>query len=162
MPMRSCVHHLRRSLAAFSSSSSPPRILQIGTALRKSRCFSEADVRAYSDLTGDANPVHFHLESAVVAGFLRPVVHGMLVASLFPRVIASSFPAAVYVSQRLDFRSPVYIGEEIVAEVQATAIRSVRNRFLAKFSTKCFRSGEEVPVLDGEAAAVLPTLAVIS
>lgn len=39
-------------------------------------------------------------------------------------------PGAIYVSQSLHFRLPVYIGEEIVGEVEATNIREQKNRCL--------------------------------
>ncbi|CAA6655520.1 unnamed protein product [Spirodela intermedia] len=88
----------------------------------------------------------------------RPIVHGMLVASLFPRIVASHFPGAIYVSQTLHFRLPVYIDEEITAQIQPVGIREIKKRFIAKFSTKCFRDGGETPVLDGDATVILPTL----
>ncbi|XP_010246333.1 PREDICTED: uncharacterized protein LOC104589636 isoform X3 [Nelumbo nucifera] len=73
------------------------------------------------------------------------------------KIIASHFPGAVYVSQSLHFKSPVYIGEEVIAEVQAVSLRENRKRYIAKFSTKCFKDGRLL-VLDGEAMAILPTL----
>jgi len=39
-------------------------------------------------------------------------------------------PAAVYVSQTLNFKLPVYIGDQIVGEVQATNLRENKNRYL--------------------------------
>lgn len=39
-------------------------------------------------------------------------------------------PGAVYVSQSLHFRSPVYIGDEILGLVQATALRETKNKFM--------------------------------
>ncbi|CAA7390808.1 unnamed protein product [Spirodela intermedia] len=150
--------------ASFSSSSSPTaaaagKILEIGSVLSLSRRFSEADVLAYSKVSWDTNPVHFDPEVASgVAGFLGPIVHGMLVASLFPRIVASHFPGAIYVSQTLQFKLPVYIDEEITAQIQPVGIREIKKRFIAKFSTKCFRDGGETPVLDGHATVILPTL----
>nr|XP_007141561.1 hypothetical protein PHAVU_008G206400g [Phaseolus vulgaris]ESW13555.1 hypothetical protein PHAVU_008G206400g [Phaseolus vulgaris] len=71
-------------------------------------------------------------------------------------VLQYSKPGAVYVSQNLNFKFPVYIGDEIIGEVQATNLRENRNRYLAKFKTRCFKNGELV--IDGEAVALLPTL----
>ncbi|KAJ0970340.1 hypothetical protein J5N97_023217 [Dioscorea zingiberensis] len=82
----------------------------------------------------------------------------MLVASLFPSIIASHFPGAIYVSQTLQFKLPVYIGDEIVAEVQALSLREHKKRFIVRFTTKCFTNTEQL-VIDGEATAILPTLA---
>ncbi|KAL5733424.1 hypothetical protein ACOSQ2_033116 [Xanthoceras sorbifolium] len=59
----------------------------------------------------------------------------------------------------LHFRSPVYVGEEIVGKVQAINIRENKKRYMVKFSTKCVKNNCELIVLDGEAMAILPTLA---
>ncbi|KAF2321804.1 hypothetical protein GH714_002883 [Hevea brasiliensis] len=74
-------------------------------------------------------------------------------------VIEYSKPGAVYVSQSLHFKSPVYIGEEVLGEVQAIGIRENKKRYIAKFATKCFKKGDLL-IIDGEAMAILPTLAV--
>uniref|UniRef100_A0A803MV58 Uncharacterized protein n=1 Tax=Chenopodium quinoa TaxID=63459 RepID=A0A803MV58_CHEQI len=76
------------------------------------------------------NPLHFDTECAQIAGFQDRLVHGMLVASLFPRIISSHFPGAVYVSQNLQFRQPVYVEDEIVGEVQALNIRNFKQNYL--------------------------------
>ncbi|EEF36020.1 oxidoreductase, putative [Ricinus communis] len=136
-----------------------PTVLKTGDVIRQTRVFSNQDVTEYSKVSNDLNPLHFDDEFARNAGFEDRIVHGMLVAALFPRIIASHFPGAVYVSQGLHFRSPVYIGDEIVGEVQAVSIRENKKRYIVKFSTKCFKNGELL-VLDGEAMAILPNLAV--
>ncbi|XP_010246316.1 PREDICTED: uncharacterized protein LOC104589636 isoform X1 [Nelumbo nucifera] len=149
---------LLKRLACLSfSSSAASRILKIGDVLKHSRKFSDLDVLEYSKLSHDSNPLHFDSKCAKTAGFEDRLVHGMLVAGLFPQIIASHFPGAVYVSQSLHFKSPVYIGEEVIAEVQAVSLRENRKRYIAKFSTKCFKDGRLL-VLDGEAMAILPTL----
>ncbi|KAG9457285.1 hypothetical protein H6P81_001793 [Aristolochia fimbriata] len=140
--------------ASFSSTTNP--LLKVGDVLRKPRTFNHLDLVNYAELTSDYNPIHFDSGFAKEEGFEDRVVHGMLVATLFPRVIASHFPGAVYVSQSLQFKLPVYIGNEAVAEVKALNIRENKKRYLAKFSTKCFRDGDLV--IDGEALAILPTL----
>ncbi|KAF2321815.1 hypothetical protein GH714_002929 [Hevea brasiliensis] len=119
-----------------------PSVLQTGDILRQTRVFSNEDVIEYSKVSHDSNPLHFDAESARNAGFEDRVVHGMLVAALFPRIIASHFPGAVYVSQSLHFKSPVYIGEEVLGEVQAISIRENKKRYIAKFATKCFKKGD--------------------
>ncbi|KAL6341185.1 hypothetical protein AAG906_032301 [Vitis piasezkii] len=141
------------------SSSGGPRILKTGDILRQTRTFSELDVLEYAKVSYDSNPLHFDSKCAQNAGFEAQIVHGMLVAALFPRIISSHFPGAIYVSQSLNFKLPVYIGDEIVSEVQATNIKESKKRYVTKFATKCFKNGG-VLVIDGEAMAVLPTLAV--
>ncbi|KAK4753795.1 hypothetical protein SAY87_001899 [Trapa incisa] len=144
-----------RSLRHFSSSG--PLTLKTGDVFTKKRVFSNEDVINYSKVSHDSNPVHFDAECARTLGFEDCLVHGMLVAALFPRIISSNFPGAIYVSQSLQFKSPVYVGEEISGEVQATNIRKMKDKSLVKFSTKCFKKGEHL-VIDGEAVAIFPSL----
>ncbi|QCE01527.1 uncharacterized protein LOC114195366 [Vigna unguiculata] len=141
------------------ASVTPQEVLKPGDVFRKARAFTEEDVLQYAKVSFDSNPLHTESAAAKDVGFEGPLVHGMLVASLFPHIISSRFPGAVYVSQNLNFKFPVYIGDQIIAEVQATNVRANRNRYLAKFKTRCLKNGELI-VIDGEAVALLPTLTV--
>ncbi|GFQ08666.1 (r)-specific enoyl-coa hydratase [Phtheirospermum japonicum] len=146
-------------LRCYSSSAS--NILKSGDILKQSRIFSTADISEYSKLTRDINPLHFDMGCATKAGFKDIPVPGMLVASLFPRIIASRFPGAVYAKQTLEFKSPVFVGDEIVGEVEASVVRRMNgNSFVVKFATRCFKGGDDnnVVVISGEATAILPTL----
>ncbi|VAH10160.1 unnamed protein product [Triticum turgidum subsp. durum] len=112
---------------AASTTATIAAALKVGDALRpRRRRFTEDDVAAYAGVSGDRNPVH--LDDAFArgtGGFQRGrVVHGMLVASLFPALIASHFPGAVYASQSLKFAAPVHVGDEVVAQVQALHIKA--------------------------------------
>ncbi|KAL1307758.1 hypothetical protein HN51_049657 [Arachis hypogaea] len=155
-PIRSLISSKTLSLRQFSSSTTP-QVLRPGDILRQSRLFTEEDVTQYSKVSHDSNPLHTDPVAARDVGFEGPLVHGMLVASLFPRIISSHFPGAVYVSQSLNFKFPVYIGDHITGEVEATHLRENKNRYLAKFKTRCLKNGELL-VIEGEATAMLPTL----
>lgn len=76
-------------LRCFSSSAL--NILKTGDILRERRVFTNEDVLEYSKVTHDSNPLHFDSELARNAGFEGRLVHGMLVAALFPRIISSHF-----------------------------------------------------------------------
>lgn len=75
----------------FNSSLPSSSVLEVGDVLKKTRVFSDKDVFEYSKVSGDSNPIHFDSESAKAAGFQDRLVHGLLVASLFPRIISSHF-----------------------------------------------------------------------
>ncbi|KAL2930699.1 (R)-specific enoyl-CoA hydratase [Bienertia sinuspersici] len=179
-------------------------MLKIGDILHQRRIFTFEDVIEYSKVSHDMNPLHFDTDCAQTAGFQDRLVHGILVASLFPRIISSHFvnaiarscnwktsrrdyplhilefplhcitlswspatelpvtsandiPGAVYVSQNLQFRQPVYVGDEIVGEVRANNIRGYKNNYIVKFSTRCLKKASDL-VIDGEATAILPSL----
>ncbi|KAK4606179.1 hypothetical protein RGQ29_000446 [Quercus rubra] len=144
-------------LRCFSSSAI--NVLKTGDILRQARIFTNEDVLEYSKVSHDSNPMHFDSELARNTGFEDRLVQGMLVAALFPRIISSHFPGAVYVSQSLNFKLPVYIGDKVAGVVQAISLKENKKRYIVKFKTSCFRN-DEILVLDGEAMAILPTLAV--
>ncbi|KAL2245385.1 UNVERIFIED_CONTAM: (R)-specific enoyl-CoA hydratase [Sesamum indicum] len=146
------------SLMYCSSPAAAMNVLKTGDVLKQARVFSTSDIAGYSKLTHDSNPLHFDSKCARNAGFEDIPVPGMLVASLFPRIIASYFPGAIYVKQTLDFRSPVFVGDNITSQVQASSVRQMKQKYMVKFVTTCFKDGEVV-VIGGEATAILPTLA---
>lgn len=80
-----------------------------------SRRITEGDVDEFSRLCGDRNPLHMDREFAIRAGFERRVVHGLLLASLFSRMAGMELGTerVLYLSQTLEFRSPVFAGDEV-------------------------------------------------
>lgn len=81
-----------------------------GRLFERRACFEQAAVDAFVGLTGDANPIHSDAAAARAAGFEGPIVPGIMMASLFPAIIGSSFPGAVYLSQSLRFSHPALVG----------------------------------------------------
>ena len=100
------------------------KFADIGIGDRASfRCTITAQVvQSFAAMTGDLNPIHFEAEHAVSMSFDRPIVHGMLLASLFSRLVGMLLPGrrGLYLSQNVDFVGPVYVGEEVevVGEVR--------------------------------------------
>jgi len=62
--------------------------------------------------------------------FKECISHGMYVGSLFSKVFGMDLPGkgAIYVSQNLKFKRPVYFGDVIKAEVEVKEINLERNR----------------------------------
>jgi 3-hydroxybutyryl-CoA dehydratase len=104
-------------------------------AYEKTHIFDSKDVDTFTASTGDSNPIHrepsaaraqgdhpsLALDPGVAcsdslgctfsddAGLPGCVLPGMLCASLFPAIIGSSFPGALYLSQTLKFRQPAMV-----------------------------------------------------
>ena len=81
--------------------------------------FSQAEVEAFATLTGDRNPIHFEGPMAKEGTFGRPILHGMLSASIFSRIFGTAFPGpgTVYLNQDLRFLRPMFAETSYIAKV---------------------------------------------
>ena len=125
----------------------------VGEVGRATRTYTSEDVAAFVRLTHDTNPMHADEDFTSSARFGRPVVHGMLYASMFGAIVGQRCPGAVYLSQTLHFRKPVYLGDELTAEIEVQRIAG-RGRLLT-FSTHCSNQ-DGIVVLDGTASVLMP------
>lgn len=98
--------------AAVSESPAIP----VGHEVRFEHSWSEADIQTFARLSGDDNPLHMESDAARRMGMEERVVHGMLVASLFSRLVGTCLPTKeiMYVSQDVRFHRPVYCGQKLV------------------------------------------------
>jgi 3-hydroxybutyryl-CoA dehydratase len=129
--------------------------LEVGQAAQIVRVVSDNDVLAFAHISGDHNPVHLDDTFAKATRFKGRIAHGMLTAGYISAVFAMKLPGpgAIYVSQTLNFRAPVRIGDTVVTEVAIKELYPTKRRIL--FACSC-RVGETV-VLEGEAILILPS-----
>lgn len=92
--------------------------------------FSQADVEAFMAVTGDHNPLHWDADYAATTPFKRPIVHGMLSAAVFSRILGTLFPGegTIYLGQSLQFRAPMYVDTDYLASLEIANIDSKRHR----------------------------------
>ncbi len=127
--------------------------LKVGMSAVYSRTITDTDLRNFSGVSGDTNPMHLNEEYARSTVFKGCVVHGMLTASLLSTVIGTKLPGpgCLYVSQTLNFKAPVHVGETVYAK--ATVSELFPEKYRAKLHTQCFV--KDIVVLDGEAIVQL-------
>jgi 3-hydroxybutyryl-CoA dehydratase len=131
--------------------------LAVGMAETLRKTISSSDVVGFAQLTGDRNPIHLSEHFAAKTSFGRRIAHGLYTASLISAVLGTRLPGpgAIYISQTLNFRAPVKIGDEI--EVTVTVAELIPERQRARLVCTCMVGGEVV--LDGEALVKVPSLA---
>jgi acyl dehydratase len=124
--------------------------LQVGDKALLSKAFTEDEVSRFAEISTDKNPLHLDKDYGRASIFGHPVVHGMLVASLFSGLIGMKLPGegSIYLGQNLTFRSPVAIGEEVTASVEIIKIRE--DKPIVTLRTLCLNSRGQV-VIEGEA-----------
>jgi 3-hydroxybutyryl-CoA dehydratase len=129
--------------------------LEPGMEASFSKTVSEADIVGFAEVTGDKNPVHLDAEFAGRTIFKERIAHGMLTASFISAVFGMELPGpgVIYVSQTLNFKGPVKIGDEVVAKVKVAELLPAKRR--ARFDCVCVVQGKTV--LDGEAILMVPS-----
>lgn len=128
--------------------------LEVGMTECYEQTISDADIKAFAGLSGDNNPVHMSDEYAEKSRFKKRIAHGLLSASFFSALFGTKLPGygCVYVSQSLNFRKPVYLGDTVKAIVEIIKIDKDRSR--VNFKTVCKVNGKTV--IDGEAEIYIP------
>jgi acyl dehydratase len=130
--------------------------LEIGREFRSAaRKVTEADVRAFAELTGDKNPLHLDRAYAARTEFGEPVAHGVLglalAAGLASQLEITKDTLVALVGLEWRFRAPVRYGESIAARLKVTARRLTgkQDRGLVTFAVEVVNAGGEV-VQEGE------------
>ena len=92
--------------------------------------FSQEEVNQFAKVTGDNNPVHTDAAYAAKTQFRKPIMHGMLSASLFSKVFGTLFPGegTIYLKQTLNFLKPMYVDTMYEATFTVKEVIKDKNR----------------------------------
>ncbi|MCF6197866.1 MAG: SDR family oxidoreductase [Hyphomicrobiaceae bacterium] len=101
--------------------------LHVGYSDSVTRTITAKDVETFANLSGDQNPLHMDDEFAARTKFSQRVVHGFLHASLLSTLVGMKIPGreALYLSQTIEFTSPVFIGDTVEARGTITHVDKV-------------------------------------
>ena len=131
--------------------------LSVGMTETLAKTIASSDVVGFAQLTGDRNPIHLSEHFAAKTTFGGRIAHGLYTASLISAVLGTRLPGpgAIYISQTLNFRAPVRIGDRV--DVTVTVAELVPERQRARLTCVC--KVENDIVLDGEALVKVPSTA---
>ena len=131
--------------------------LALGMEARYVRRVAAQDLDTFAALTGDRNPIHLDEDFAAQSIFKGRIAHGMLTATYISAILGTKLPGpgAIYISQTLNFRAPVKIGDTVIVTVTVAELMPEKSR--ARLSCVCAVGGETV--LDGEALVKVPSTA---
>jgi 3-hydroxybutyryl-CoA dehydratase len=129
--------------------------LELGQTERLAKTVASSDVVGFAEVTGDRNPIHLSEHFAAKTPFGTRIAHGLYTASLISAVLGTRLPGpgAIYISQTLNFRAPVRIGDTVGVSVSVAELMPAK--FRARLACLC-SVGDDV-VLDGEAWVKVPS-----
>ena len=132
----------------------PLEEIEIGMNVSYSQTITDSDIKQFSGVSGDRNPIHLDEKYAKKSRFKKRIAHGMMSASYFSALFGTKIPGegCVYTYQSLNFKKPIYIGDTVTASVIVINIDIEKRR--VKFKTECRVQGKVVT--DGEAELFVP------
>ncbi len=124
--------------------------LYVGQKDSLQKTFTAADVTLFGGISLDVNPLHMSDEFAKTSIFGKRVVHGILTSGLISAVLANKLPGpgTIYLGQELKFVAPVFLGDDIRAEVEVAELRE--DKKIVKLNTTCYNQDGK-PVITGVA-----------
>lgn len=122
----------------------------VGQTATRTMTLTSEHVRAYSELTGDRNPLHIDPAFTAATRFKRLIVQGGLTTGLLHALVAMDLPGpgSVFLEQDWKFPAPVFIGDTITAEVEVLELHP--RKPVCRLGVRVRRQTGEI-VLAGEA-----------
>ena len=98
---------------------------KIGQFIERCRITKMNDIHAFTEMTGDKNPIHYDEELAKKTPFGKLIVQGGVTTGLLNACVAEDLPGpgTVFLSTELKFLKAVGVGEELTARVEIESVR---------------------------------------
>jgi acyl dehydratase len=102
---------------------SPP---PVGSRASLSREVTADDIRRFTEISGDRNPLHYDAEAAAASRFGGIIVQGGVTSAILNAVVAEKLPGpgTVFLEVAWRFTAPVRPGDVITGEVVVERARS--------------------------------------
>jgi acyl dehydratase len=96
-----------------------------GATASRSRTTKMDDIHAFTEMTGDRNPVHFDENLARRTPFGKLIVQGGVTTGILNACVAEDLPGpgTVFLKTNLNFRKAVGVGETITGRVEVLSVR---------------------------------------
>lgn len=104
-------------------------MVKIGDTYELDLSFTQSQVDAFAEITGDKNPIHIDAQYAANTPFKRPIVHGFLSAAVFSRVFGTLFPGegTIYLYQDMKFLAPVFVDHPYKATFEVFEVNTEKH-----------------------------------
>jgi acyl dehydratase len=112
------------------------KVIKPGEVYRETFSFTQDEVNSFAQITGDKNPVHLDAEYAATTVYKKPIIHGILGASILSKALGMEFPGegTIYLKQEMNFKRPMYV--DVIYEAIMTVKEVNQEKHQAIIETK--------------------------
>ena len=127
--------------------------IEKGVIFTKRWTITEEMSAAFVQCSGDVNPIHADDAYARARGYRGRLMHGALLNALLSGFVGTGLPVkdTLCLMQKLNYRAPFFIGDEIELQAMVTAIQPAPfedNKEIVEFAVM-FKCGQDI-VASGE------------
>ena len=129
--------------------------IEVGEKAESTMIVSDEHIDLYAQMSGDYNALHMDDEYAATTMFGKRIAHGPIGGALVARVIGTQLPGlgTLAFNMKVNFKAPVYPGDEIKAVVEVTEKVPESNLCRLKFDVF---NNDDIIVMDGYANVMPP------
>ena len=122
------------------------------------KVITREQIRRYSQVSGDFNPVHLDEEFAAQSSFGSVVAHGMMTLAFLSEMLARGFGAAWLEtgSLKVRFKRPAYPGDKLRTWGRVTERREEAGHTIVRCSVALLNAKDNEEVITGAATVRLP------
>lgn len=122
----------------------------VGETAERTRTVEPEDIKRFTQISGDRNPLHYDEEAARRTQFGEIVVQGGVTSAILNAVVAQDLPGpgTVFLNVDWDFTAPVRPGDTITGSVEVLDVRE--DKPITELTTTVTRGDGEV-ALEGTA-----------
>ena len=123
---------------------------QVGQRAERSRQVEADDIRRFTEISGDRNPLHYDRTVAEASRFGGIIVQGGVTTAILNAVVAEDLPGpgTVFLKVNWSFRAPVRPGDTITGAVEVLNVR--HDKPITEIGTTVTR-GDGVVAVEGTA-----------
>jgi len=129
--------------------------IEIGEKAESRMIVSDEHIDLYAQMSGDYNALHMNEEYAATTMFGKRIAHGPIGGALVARIIGTQLPGlgTLAFNMKVNFKAPVYPGDEIRAVVEVT--EKIPESNLCRLSFDVYNN-DGIVVMDGYANVMPP------
>lgn len=129
--------------------------MKVGYTLEMFCALTKDEVIDYTSACFDHNKIHYNEYYTKTTPFKKLIVPGLMTASLFGGLFSRLGDGTIHLGQTLKFIKPIFIDEEVKAEIELINIR--QDKPIYTFKCTCYNSNAEIAI-EGEAVVKINCL----